>query len=84
MIPTGRAKRARKVMAALRSYPAASLLLWASSILLHSDTAAGADSACKGLLALIFIFCMKSSPPSALPYSHSRCVPALLTQSCLL
>lgn len=62
MIPTGRAKRARKVMAAFRGYPAASLLLWLSSILLHSD-AMGADSACKGLLALIFIFCMKSSPP---------------------
>lgn len=55
VIPTGRAKRARKVMAAFRSYPAASLLLWASSILLHSD-AMGADSACKGLLALIFLF----------------------------
>lgn len=63
VIPTGRAKRARKVMAAFRGYPAASLLLWPSSILLHSDAAMGADSACKGLLALIFIFCMKSSPP---------------------
>lgn len=80
MIPTGRAKRARKVMAVLRSYPAASLLLWASSILLHSDTAAGADSACKGLLALIFIFCMKSSPPQ---HCHTATA-ALLTQSCLL